>query len=134
MRNLAIRLADHPGALAAMGEALAAAGISVEGGGVVVVDHVGVANFLVADAVAAREALEVAGIPVFDVQEIVTVRLQQNEPGQLGKLARRMADRGVNIEVQYSDHEHRLVLVVDDLTTAREVAAQWNPGRALSEE
>jgi hypothetical protein len=40
-------------------------------------------------------------------------------------LARRMADAGVNIEVQYSDHDHQLVLVVDDVSRAREVADAW---------
>jgi hypothetical protein len=30
--------------------------------------------------------------------------LRQDVPGQLGKIARRMADAGVNIQVVYSDH------------------------------
>jgi hypothetical protein len=36
-----------------------------------------------------------------------------------------MAEAGVNIEVLYSDHDHRLVLVVDDLARGQEVAAAW---------
>jgi hypothetical protein len=32
----------------------------------------------------------------------------------------------VNIEVQYSDHDHRLVLVVDDEDAAGEVARRWD--------
>jgi hypothetical protein len=62
-------------------------------------------------------------------REVVIVRLRQSEPGQLGKIARRMADAGVNIEVQYSDHDNQLILVVDDLGAARVVAAEWS-GRA----
>ena len=54
MKDLAIRLDDRPGALAAMGEALGKAGVSVEGGGAFVVDGRGIAHFLVADAGAAR--------------------------------------------------------------------------------
>ena len=38
-----------------------------------------------------------------------------------------MAAAGVNIEVLYSDHDHQLVLVVDDETAARRVAADWGP-------
>jgi hypothetical protein len=34
--------------------------------------------------------------------------------GQLGKITRRIADAGVNIEAMYSDHDHQLILVVDD--------------------
>ncbi len=36
-----------------------------------------------------------------------------------------MADAGVNIEVQYSDHDHQLILVVDDLETGRAVSEAW---------
>ena len=39
--------------------------------------------------------------------------------------ARRMAEAGVNIEVQYSDHANRLILVVDDAQRAGWVAAAW---------
>lgn len=120
VKDLAIALENRPGALAEMGEALGRAGVSIEGGGVF-----GIAHFLVTDAAAARAALERAGIRVLAENEIVTVRLRQDEPGQLGKIARRMADAGVNIEVQYSDHDHRLILVVDRLDDARRVADAW---------
>jgi hypothetical protein len=123
--DLEIALDDRPGALAEMGEALGRAGVSVEGGGVFVANGIGVAHFLFADGGAAREALENAGIRVVEESEIVVLRLRQDEPGQLGKIARRMAEAGVNIRVQYSDHEHQLILVVDDLRRGREMAAEW---------
>lgn len=40
MYDLSIRLEDKPGALAAMGEALGAAGVPIQGGGVFVVEGV----------------------------------------------------------------------------------------------
>lgn len=125
MIDLGIELEDRPGALAEMGEALGRAGVSVEGGGMFVANGVGVAHFLFVDGRAAREALENAGIRVVEENEIVTLRLRQDEPGQLGKIARRMAAAGVNIRVQYSDHDHQLILVVDDLRRGREVSAEW---------
>ena len=125
MRDLALRLENRPGALAEMGEALGAAGVSIEGGGAFVVDGRGFAHFLVADAHAARAALAAAGIEVLADREVLVQRLAQAEPGQLGKLCRRMAEAGVNIEVLYSDHEHRLILVVDDLERGRRVSAAW---------
>lgn len=125
MFDLAIELEDRPGALAEMGEALGRAGVSVEGGGAWVVDGVGVAHFLFADGAAARRALEAAGIRVFAVREVVVQRLRQDEPGQLGKLTRRMAEAGINIEVLYSDHDHQLILVVDDVARGRAVAEAW---------
>jgi hypothetical protein len=125
MKDLAIALQNRPGALAEMGEVLGRAGVSIEGGGVFVVEGDGVAHFLFEDGEAARRALESAGISVVSVRDVVTVRLRQAEPGQLGTIARRMAEAGVNIEVQYSDHDHRLVLVVDDVAKAEAVARAW---------
>lgn len=125
MRDLAIALENRPGALADMGEALGRAGVSIEGGGAWVVSGIGVAHFLFKDGAAAREALEAARIRVVAEREVVVQRLKQGVPGQLGKLARHMADAGVNIEVLYSDHDHQLILVVDDVLRAREVASQW---------
>ena len=52
-------------------------------------------------------------------------KLRQDEPGQLGKIARRMAEAGVNIEVQYSDHDHNLILVVDDFARGLVVSEEW---------
>jgi hypothetical protein len=125
MRDLAIRLENRPGALAAMGEALGRSGVSIEGGGAFAMGGEGIAHFLVADAAKARLALAAAGIEVLADREVVMLRLAQGRPGQLGALTRRMADADVNIEVLYSDHEHRLVLVVDDVGRARQVASGW---------
>lgn len=125
MKDLTIELPNRPGALADMGEALGNAGVSIEGGGAWVVGMSGAAHFLFEDGEAARAALEAAGIKVLAVRDVVVQRLKQAVPGQLGKLTRRMAEAGVNIEVLYSDHEHQLILVVDDVDKGREVAAEW---------
>lgn len=125
MKDLAIQLENRPGALAEMGTALGDAGVSVEGGGAWVVNGVGVAHFLFHDGAAARRALEAAGITVLEEREVVVQRLKQDVPGQLGKLTARMAAAGVNIEVLYSDHEHQLILVVDDLEKGRAVSEAW---------
>lgn len=125
MNDLSILLGDRPGALAAMGDALGNSGVSIEGGGVFVANGRGIAHFLFHDGNAAREALERAGITVLAVNDVLVQRLKQDEPGQLGKIARRMADAGVNIEVMYSDHDHQLILVVDDMTKGRAVSEAW---------
>ena len=125
MQDVSIRLDNRPGALADMGEALGRAGVSIEGGGAWVAGARGVAHFLFADGAAARQALEAAGMEVLAVREVVVQRLKQALPGQLGQLTRRMADAGINIEVLYSDHDHQLILVVDDVARARAVSAAW---------
>ena len=126
MFDLEIALENQPGALAAMGEALGRAGVSIEGGGAFVVEGRGVAHFLFEDGNAARRALETAGIRVVRDREVVVLRLRQGMPGQLGLLCRRMADAGVNIEVQYSDHANQFILVVDDIEAAHRVASEWS--------
>ncbi len=125
MYDLTIELEDRPGALADMGETLGRAGVSVEGGGAWVVGGRGVAHFLVENAPLARRTLEAAGIKVLAVREVLVQRLNQGEPGQLGTISRRMADAGVNIEVLYSDHDHQLILVVDDVEKGRAVSEAW---------
>ena len=125
MKDVAIAMDHRPGALAALGETLGRAGISVEGGGVFAFGGTAIAHFLFVDDAPTRRVLADAGFRVLDERQVVTVRLRQSEPGQLGKIARRLADAGVNIEVQYSDHEHRLILVVDDLERGRAVADAW---------
>ncbi len=125
MKDLAIALENRPGALAEMGDALGRAGVSIEGGGAWVVDGKGVAHFLFEDGTAAREALEAAGIRVLEERDVLVQRLKQDVPGQLGLLTRRMAEAGVNIEVLYSDHNHQLILVVDDLARGRAVSEAW---------
>jgi hypothetical protein len=125
MKDLAIELENRPGALARMGEALGKAGVSIEGGGAWVVGGQGATHFLFADGAAARRALEDAGIRVIRESEVVVQRLAQEVPGQLGMLTRRMAEAGVNIEVLYSDHDHQLILVVDDVERGRAMAAEW---------
>lgn len=114
MRDLYIRLENRPGALADMGEALGRAGVSIEGGGAFVVEGKGIAHFLFEDGAAARRALEAAGIEVIADRAVLVQKLDQDKPGQLGSVARRMAEDGVNIEVVYSDHANQLILVVED--------------------
>ena len=126
MHDVEILLDDRPGSLAALGEALGNAGVSIEGGGAFVTDGRGVGHFLFQDGHVAVRVLEAAGLRVNNVREVVALKLRQGEPGQLGKLCRRMALAGVNIVVQYSDHANRLILVVDDMESAARVASEWS--------
>ncbi len=129
MRDLSIRLKNRPGALAEMGEALGKAGVSIEGGGAFLVDDVGVAHFLFKDGAAARRALEAAGIEVLAVREVLVQKLDQETPGQLGAVARKMADADVNIEVMYSDHANQLILGVRETDAGRKVSEEWEKQR-----
>ena len=125
MYDVEIRMDNRPGQLALMGETLGESGISVEGGGVFLVNDVGVAHFLFEDGPRAQTVLEEAGLNVAACTEVLVTQLKQDEVGQLGKLCQAMAQAGVNIETLYSDHAHRLVLVVDDMIAGRMVTEAW---------
>ena len=58
MKDVAIKPENRPGALAEMGEALAEAGISIEGGGAWTADNGAVAHFLFDDDADVKNALE----------------------------------------------------------------------------
>ena len=126
MFDLAIDLPDQPGSLARFGEALGTAGVSLQGGGVFTVAGIGRAHFLVDNGEAAREALARAGLGTALVRPVLIRRLKQEVPGQLGAIARALAEAGVNIETQYSDHANRLILVVDDLEAAEQATMEWS--------
>ncbi|MGH7658858.1 MAG: amino acid-binding ACT domain-containing protein [Gemmatimonadales bacterium] len=125
MKDLTIALDNRPGAMAEMGDVLGRAGVSVEGGGAFTVNGQGVAHFLFADGRAASKALEAVGIKVLEEREVLVQRLNQAEPGQLGKICRRMGEAGVNIETMYSDHDNQLILVVDDMVKGQAVSEAW---------
>ena len=127
MVDICIALENRPGALAELGEVLGRAGVSLEGGGVWGSE----AHFLVTEGDAASRALEAAAIRVVRVSEVVSLRLRQDEPGQLGTVARRMADAGINILAQYSDHDGRLILVTDNAARAHAVAGEWMHERSV---
>lgn len=128
-QDLAVRLPHGPGSLAQLGEVLGGAGVNLEGGGGFAVGDTCFVHFLVDDGERAAAVLREAGFVVLGVRDVLELRLRQDEPGQLGTLARAMADANVNIECIYSDHDHRLIVVVDDLEAGRRVAASWRAAR-----
>jgi hypothetical protein len=135
MKDVEVVLRDVPGALGELGRVLGGAGISLEGGGVFAAGGPGsaertgnaVAHFLVEDGERARKALEAAGIGPVTVQDVVSLRLDQQMPGSLGLVAQRFGNAGINIRTQYSDHDGRLILVVDPAhqQIATGLAAAW---------
>ena len=116
MYDVAIPAPEGAHSLATIGAALATAGIALEGGGM----WGGVAHYLVEDGERARRALERAGITGVEVRDTIVVPLQADVPGELGRMMARLADAGIHLGSQYSDHDNRKVLVVDDRDAARE--------------
>jgi hypothetical protein len=125
MQDLEITLENKPGSLALLGETLGKHKISLEGGGVFANGNIATAHFLVSEGERAKAALSEVGITVLNINEVIIQKLRQDVPGQLGMFCRRMADAGVNILAQYSDHDHQLIVVVDDYAKAKQVSETW---------
>lgn len=114
--DLAISVADQPGGLADVGEALGDAGINIEGLCGVGLGDRGVIHILVEDGAAARAALEGAGLNVESEAEAIVSAIPGDvrTPGTLGKMARAVAEAGVNMRAVYLATDNRAVAVTDD--------------------
>ncbi|MBO3664777.1 hypothetical protein [Microbacterium stercoris] len=106
-----MRIAGVRGAadLARIGGVLGRAGVGLEGGGM----WGSITHYLVEDGRAAHAALTDAGWDEVEVREAAVVPLDADVPGALGRMMTRLADAGVELVAQYSDHHNRKVLVGD---------------------
>ncbi len=118
MKDLTVFLEDRPGTLADAGEALGKAGVNIEGTCGFPCEGKGVGHILIEDASKARRVLEEIGIEVGEEREVLVLEVK-NQLGELGRIARRIANVGANINLIYIASNNRLVLGVDDLDKAR---------------
>jgi hypothetical protein len=125
MQDLEIILENKPGALAILGETLGTYKISLEGGGVFHNGEFAIAHFLVKEAGRAKEVLENAGLTVTRINNVLIQKLRQDVPGQLGMFCRKLANAGVNILTQYSDHSNQLIVIVDNFEKGKQVSEEW---------
>ncbi|MGH7538644.1 MAG: ACT domain-containing protein [Gemmatimonadales bacterium] len=114
MANLATDLtitlqANRPGALAAALEAIARAGINVDG----FAEVEGVLHVLTRDAPATQRALRGAGIRVRGERSVAVVSVE-DRPGIAAGLFRRIAEAGINVDYSYLASNHRIVICTDD--------------------
>jgi hypothetical protein len=116
--DLTVKLPNRPGALAQLGEALGNAGINIDGLAGVASGDEGEVHILVADAGMARETLSNAGIECGGEREVEVVSVV-DQPGEMGRHLRRIADAGVNVDLAYLATGNRLVLGSDDLEGLR---------------
>lgn len=91
-----IELEDKPGSLADLCGALGERGINIQAVSGLAVDGQGAGAIVTNDDVATRSVLEDRDASFREV-ELVSASLE-DRPGSLGEAARRLADRGINIE------------------------------------
>lgn len=117
-KDLTIHLEDRPGALAEMGEALGKSVVNIDGICGFSCEGVGVLHILVEDAAAAHSAVERAGFKVQAERDVLVVNIV-DRPGELGDIARKLANAGVNLDLLYLTANMDLVIGVDDLEKAQ---------------
>lgn len=114
MQDLTVNLENKPGTLAKLGQALGDAGINIEGLCAVSGPTGDVVHILVDSAQLAREALAEAGITCGDERNVEVISVV-DEPGEMGRHLRKVADAGVNVDLVYLATSTRLVLGAADV-------------------
>lgn len=104
MTEFTVRLANRPGQLAELTEALAFAGVNIEALAAFGVDEEGYVRIIVSDDATTRRTLRKAGV-AFSERSILTTVIS-HEPGSLAKMTRKLAASGINIDALYLLHSH----------------------------
>ena len=116
-----VTVQDTPGTLARLGAILGDAGINIEAIQGVSREGRGFIQFVPNDPDKAARALDAAGI-AHERRGVLVVRVL-DEPGMLGDVALVMSKAGINIDSVYVTIHGYIVLGVDDLAGATQVAA-----------
>ncbi|HVP22263.1 MAG TPA: hypothetical protein VMS73_10430 [Anaerolineaceae bacterium] len=119
-KDLTIILKDHPGILAMVGETLGKAGVNIEGICGMAFEDKAIVHILVQDIVKTRQILEANQIPVSGGLEVLVLKVD-DQPSTLRKVARQLANAGVNIYLIYLATASRLVIGVNDIEKARSI-------------
>ena len=126
MKDIAVILENNPGTLANMGEILGKNGINMEGLCGIPLNDDAIIHILVEDDTVARYVLESAGFKVSAVREVLVMDIGHvaGKPGSGGKIARKIGNVGVNIDLIYLAERNKLVIGVDDINRARKALAK----------
>ena len=121
--DLTVGLVNQPGTLLRASDALARAGLNIDGACGYVCLGQGVFHVLVEEAERARRALLDAGLEIQAERQVVVTAIE-NRPGSVSAVLRRVAEAGANIDLLYTTPDGRLVLGGDDLPSIR-YALDW---------
>ena len=116
----AVTLADVPGSLARLGQALGDERVNIEAIQGMRWAGQGVVRFVPDNRERTERALKAAGVS-YTSREVLIVRVL-DQPGALGEVAFVMAAAGINIDSVYVTTKGYVVLGVDDLAGAIHVA------------
>lgn len=123
MREFAIQATHRPGEIGRVANVLGRAGVNLKAVAAMAFASQGVIRLVVDDVEAARSALQQSNIR-FEEHEVVTVLLE-NRAGELGDMADKLANAGVNLHAVYLtgrvDDLVELAVVADDPKKAKKL-------------
>lgn len=111
-------LENKPGTIAHVGEVLGRENVNIEAVAGVDAGGEGRLVLLVSDPEEAFQVLRREGFQV--EQRTALMMMVSNEAGELGRLTRRIADAGVNVDALVTTREGRVVAAVSDYEKAAE--------------
>ncbi len=115
-----VSLENKPGALARLGAVLGDAQVNIDAIQGFIRGEEGIVQFVPSSPDQSATALQAAGI-AYSQHEVLIVKVL-DEPGMLGDVALVMVDAGINIDSVYVTAAGHVVLAVDDLDGAIQVA------------
>jgi hypothetical protein len=120
--DLAIDIANSPGALAEVAAAISDAGVNIAAATCMGAGERAELHILVPHAEAARHALAISHVAVTREREVVVVEVEDH-PGVLADLTRKIAKAGVNLDLVYVATRNRVVFGAADTEALRAVLA-----------
>ncbi len=120
-KEFALTLDDRPGTLAKATDAIAKAGINIEGYCAVPSGKDGKGTFRVvtSDPTTTRKALETAGFKVQEERDVAVIDAE-DRPGFLAQTLRHLAENELNVGPTYSITQNRIVISADNFAKLRE--------------
>jgi hypothetical protein len=120
-KEFALTLDDRPGTLAKATDAIAKAGINIEGFCAVPSGKDGKGTFRVvtSDPATTRKALETAGFKVQEERDVAIIEAE-DRPGFLAQTLRRLAENELNVGPTYSITQNRIAITADNFAKLRE--------------
>lgn len=124
-KEFTLTLEDRPGTLAKVTDAIAKAGINIEGYCAVPSGKDGKGTFRVVtkDPASTRKALESAGFKVQEERDIALIDAE-DRPGFLAQTLRRLADNELNVGPTYSITQNRIAISADDFAKLRDTVQE----------
>ena len=100
MKEITVVAKNDGGALASIAEAVGGIGVNIEAISAYGIDGKAVFRIITNDVVSTIKAVsKIPGVQVHEAETIIFKMM--NRPGELGKITRKLANRGVNLESLY---------------------------------